>query len=68
MVLVILSYDDGCVDVIRNVPDRDNYEEFLKGLGFKLSEISWICLADNSPLNTWNYNNGDVKKQETVWL
>lgn len=58
MKLIILNYELGCVDIIRNLPDNiENWEDFVYNtLDYKDSEISWILLKDDYSTNLYTYD------------
>ena len=58
MKLIILNYELGCVDIIKNLPDNiENWEDFVYNtLDYKDSEISWILLEDDYSTNLYTYD------------
>ena len=49
MVLIVLNYELGDVDIVRSVPDDiDDYSDFVYNiLGYKESEVSWMLVEDD---------------------
>lgn len=58
MVLIVLNYEFGDVDVIRSVPDDiDDYSDFVYNvLGYKESEVSWMLVEDDLVIANWRYD------------
>lgn len=62
MKLVVLNYEFGNIDVIKNIPENiENLEDFVYDkLRYKDSEVSWILLEDDSRTIYYTYDSGDV--------
>lgn len=58
MVLIVLNYELGDVDVIRSIPDDiDDYSDFVYNvLGYKESEVSWMLVEDGLVIANWRYD------------
>lgn len=54
MIISILNYDTGEIDIISVSPnierDNENIEDYLRSLGYKLSEISYM-VSDTIKIN-----------------
>lgn len=58
MVLIVLNYELGSVDIIRSVPDDiEDLSDFVyTTLGYKESEICWMAVEDEFVLVNWRYD------------
>ena len=58
MVLIVLNYELGDVDIIRSIPDDiDDYSDFVYNvLGYKESEVSWMLVEDGLVIANWKYD------------
>lgn len=68
MVLIILNYDIGSVDIIRNIPDdiEDTSDLVYNTLGYKESEISWMIVdGEDLIINNWKF---DLLTDNKVWV
>ena len=64
MILAVLDYQLGCIDIIRNIPENiEEIENFVYNeLDYKDSEISWILLEDDFQTNLYTYDSDWKKK------
>ncbi len=62
MKLIILNYNTGDVDVIRDLPDDiDNLSFFIETtLGYNEDEIAWMTGNDDNVINIATWNNGQL--------
>lgn len=62
MRLLILNYNTGDVDVIRELPDNiDNLSFFIKTtLGYNEDEIAWMVVDEDTVINYSTWNNGEL--------
>lgn len=64
MELIILNYELGDVELIRNVPENiENLDDFVYNiLKYKESEVSWMLLEDDFRTILYTYDELQKKK------
>mgnify|MGYP007101861455 CR=1 FL=1 len=63
MKLIILNYNTGDIDIIRNLPDNINdLSFFIEDFGYNEDEISWMTCDDYSRVNYFTWE-GDRKSE-----
>ena len=64
MVLIVLNYGDGSVNIIKNIPndilDMDTF--VYDTLDYKESEIAWILVEDDFLVERFTYNPNTCEK------
>ena len=67
---MVLNYNTGVVDIVRNVPDDITPEFVYDKLGYHESEVAWMATDDNN-FDTYRYYPSLDKKLEEydkIWL
>ena len=61
MYLIVLNYDSGNIDIIRNVPeDIENLEDFVVDvLGYHLEEVEYMLTSEDNVFNIVDYDEED---------
>ena len=64
MILIVLDYEWGCIDAIKNIPgDIEDLDTFVYNtLGYKDSEVSWILLEDDFRTTLYTYDELQKRK------
>lgn len=61
MYLIVLNYDSGNIDIIRNVPeDIKNLEDFVVDvLGYHLTDVEYMLTSEDNVFNVVDYDEED---------
>lgn len=61
MYLIVLNYDSGNIDIIRDVPeDIENLEDFVVDvLGYHLTDVEYMLTSEDNVFNIVDYDEED---------
>lgn len=66
MTVVVCNYDNGTIDIIKYVPDEEDFESFVyEKLNYKSESISWMAINNKLPINIYHWDSMQKRKVYT---